>query len=117
MFGPVPSEVIIRFYGSFASTWKGHGSADAAIAGLLGIPPEDEDLFRGREKLAGLQECGQGFTYEIITVKRESFISGQSEDAVIRELDRRIAVTRASIVKGLTLPGFAPRSLSPALPG
>ena len=68
MFGPVPAKVIIRFYGSLAATWKGHGSADAAIAGLLGISPEDETLFRGRERLAELQKQGQGFAEEIIAM-------------------------------------------------
>ena len=68
MFGAVPSRVIIRFYGSLAATWKGHGSGDAAIAGLLGIHPEDEDLNRGREKLKELQAQGQGFPEEIISM-------------------------------------------------
>ena len=34
----------VYFHGSLASTWKGHGSDKAAIAGLLGILPEDERL-------------------------------------------------------------------------
>ena len=68
MFGAVPDKVIIRFYGSLAATWKGHGSADAVIAGLLGIHPEDEDLCRGREKLRALQAQGQGFTEEIVAM-------------------------------------------------
>ena len=34
-------------------------------------------------------------------VKREAFISGLPEDAVLSEIDRRIAVTRRSIIKGL----------------
>jgi L-serine dehydratase len=46
----------------------GHGSADAVIAALLGIGPEDEDLSRGRQKLQELEERGQGFSAEIITV-------------------------------------------------
>jgi L-serine dehydratase len=66
MFSSVPVKVIIRFYGSLAATWKGHGSGDAAIAGLLGIPPEDERLFRGGDLLKGLQAEGQGFSAEII---------------------------------------------------
>jgi L-serine dehydratase len=68
MFGAVPGRVIVRFYGSLASTWKGHGSADAVAAGLLGIPPEDERLFRGRAILRDLQARGQGFPVEIIPV-------------------------------------------------
>ena len=68
MFNAVPKKVSIKFYGSLAATWKGHGSADAVIAGLLGISPEDEDLFRGREKLKELQADGKGFVEEIITM-------------------------------------------------
>jgi L-serine dehydratase len=68
MFGAVPRRAVIRFYGSLASTGKGHGSADAAVAGLLGISPEDEDLFRGREKLRELQAKGQGFEAEIVSM-------------------------------------------------
>ena len=69
MFGSAPGKAVIKFYGSLSATWKGHGSADAAIAGLLGIPPEDENLFRGREILKELQERGQGFAEEIIPMR------------------------------------------------
>lgn len=34
----------VSFYGSLARTYKGHGSDKAAIAGLLGILPDDERL-------------------------------------------------------------------------
>jgi L-serine dehydratase len=66
MFGAVPQKALVRFYGSLASTWKGHGSADAVVAGLLGVPPEDEELFRGMEKLRKLRAKGQGFDAEIV---------------------------------------------------
>jgi L-serine dehydratase len=65
MFGP-PEEALVRFYGSLASTWEGHGSTDAVIAGLLGIPPEDERLFRGRELLEELRKEGRGFAAQIL---------------------------------------------------
>jgi L-serine dehydratase len=68
MFGPPPEEALIRFYGSLASTWKGHGSADAVAAGLLGIPPEDERVFRGREFLEELRKEGKGFALRILPV-------------------------------------------------
>ena len=41
---------------------------------------------------------------EEYAVKREAFISDQTEDAILNELDRRITVTRASIIKGLAEP-------------
>jgi L-serine dehydratase len=68
MSGFPPAEALVRFYGSLASTWKGHGSGDAVIAGLLGIPPEDERLFRGGELLEGLRKEGKGFSVRILPV-------------------------------------------------
>jgi L-serine dehydratase len=68
IFGSDPQQALIRFYGSLASTWKGHASGDAAVAGLLGIPPEDERLFRGREILSALLAEGKGFPIAITTV-------------------------------------------------
>ena len=41
--GPI-DRARVSFYGSLARTWRGHGSDKAAIAGLLGILPEDERL-------------------------------------------------------------------------
>ncbi len=69
MFGENPSKAIIRFYGSLASTWKGHGSGDAAIAGLLAIPPEDERLSRGAVILAEELSRGQAFPITIEAVQ------------------------------------------------
>jgi L-serine dehydratase len=66
MFGSPPDRAVVRFYGSLASTWKGHGSGDAVVAGLLGIPPEDERLFRGRELLEELRNEGKGFAVRIL---------------------------------------------------
>jgi L-serine dehydratase len=66
MFGFPPAEALVRFYGSLAATWKGHGSGDAVIAGLLGIPPEDERIFRGGELLEGLRKEGKGFSVRIL---------------------------------------------------
>ncbi|MDR2629702.1 MAG: L-serine ammonia-lyase, iron-sulfur-dependent subunit beta [Spirochaetaceae bacterium] len=65
MFGTLPAEARIRFYGSLASTWKGHGSGNAALAGLLGIHPEDEEIARGGELLKQYREEGKGFPVEI----------------------------------------------------
>jgi L-serine dehydratase len=68
MFGSAPGKVVVRFYGSLASTWKGHGSGNAVVAGLLGIHPEDERLFQGMALLRDLQARGEGFPVEIVPV-------------------------------------------------
>ncbi|MDA8426909.1 MAG: L-serine ammonia-lyase, iron-sulfur-dependent subunit beta [Treponema sp.] len=39
-----PDRARVSFYGSLARTYRGHGSDKAAIAGLLGMLPEDERL-------------------------------------------------------------------------
>ena len=65
MYGSVPERVKIHFYGSLAATAKGHGSVNAAIAGLLEIAPEDERLSRGSSILEDMQKKGQGFELEI----------------------------------------------------
>jgi L-serine dehydratase len=66
-FGVLPGKTWIRFYGSLASTWKGHGSGDAALAGLLGIHPEDERISRGSEILEQYRREGKDFPVEIET--------------------------------------------------
>jgi L-serine dehydratase len=51
---------------------------------------------------ANLQEGN--LSVEDYAVKREAFMAGIPESAVYKELDRRIAVTRASLIKGLASP-------------
>ena len=45
-----------------------------------------------------------GISAQAYALKREAFISSRSEDAILHEVDRRIAVTRASVIKGITEP-------------
>lgn len=42
--GKPPKEVTIYFHGSFAETWKGHGSDKAVIGGLLGFHTFDKRI-------------------------------------------------------------------------
>jgi L-serine dehydratase len=44
ILGQAPERARVSFYGSLARTYRGHGSDKAAIAGLLGILPDDERL-------------------------------------------------------------------------
>ena len=45
-------------------------------------------------------------------VKREAFIAGISEEDVLSELDRRIAVTRSALLKGLENPQYSRSGLT-----
>jgi L-serine dehydratase len=44
LFGKRPSAVRIGLHGSFAETYKGHGTDKAILGGLLGFNPEDERI-------------------------------------------------------------------------
>ncbi len=41
VYGSTPNEVFVTFYGSFADTYKGHGTDKAIIGGLLGYETDD----------------------------------------------------------------------------
>jgi L-serine dehydratase len=63
LFGKTPSNVKISLHGSFAETYKGHGTDVAILAGLLGIPPDDERLSKAKELVA---EEGMQYTFETV---------------------------------------------------
>jgi len=44
LFGKRPNTVKIGLHGSFAETYKGHGTDKAILGGLLGFNPEDERI-------------------------------------------------------------------------
>jgi L-serine dehydratase len=62
LFGKTPEEVVIYLHGSFAETGRGHGTDKAILAGLLGIPPDDERL---RESIKLAEEQGLKYRFEI----------------------------------------------------
>lgn len=53
---------VITFYGSFADTWKGHGTDKAVVGGLLGLPMDSPLI---RSSLA--EAAARGFEFEIRT--------------------------------------------------
>jgi L-serine dehydratase len=86
----------ILFYGSLAKTYKGHGSDKAAIAGLLGILPEDERLGFAPELAARA-----GLLTEIVAVYETP--ERYHPNTVVFELegpDQKIRVRGASIGGG-----------------
>ncbi|MDR0300124.1 MAG: L-serine ammonia-lyase, iron-sulfur-dependent subunit beta [Streptococcaceae bacterium] len=44
IFGELPDQLEIHLYESFAKTYRGHGTDVAIVAGVLGMPPDDERL-------------------------------------------------------------------------
>lgn len=55
-----PARVTFTLYGSFAHTFRGHGTDRALVAGMLGLPPEDERI-RSSFELAA--EAGLEFSF------------------------------------------------------
>ncbi|MCF0156828.1 MAG: L-serine ammonia-lyase, iron-sulfur-dependent, subunit beta, partial [Veillonella sp.] len=60
IFEGMPDEVEMTLYGSFAKTYKGHGTDKALIAGLLGYTEDDAHLRRAYD-LA--KEHGMKYTF------------------------------------------------------
>jgi len=60
-----PKKALIRFHGSFASTYSGHGSDRAVIAGLLGFRPDDERI---RDSLKIAAENGMEFEFATVNI-------------------------------------------------
>ncbi|MFV0617935.1 L-serine ammonia-lyase, iron-sulfur-dependent subunit beta [Megasphaera sp. WILCCON 0056] len=54
-----PKIAVITVYGSFAKTYRGHGTDKALVAGILGISPEDTDL---RNSFMIAEQRGLNFT-------------------------------------------------------
>jgi L-serine dehydratase len=62
LLGAEPARAVITFYGSFADTWRGHGTDKAVLGGLMGLPA-DSPLIR-----TSVEEAGRrGLAYEIRT--------------------------------------------------
>lgn len=49
VYGGTPKEVFITFYGSFADTYKGHGTDKAIVGGLLGYATYDSRIIKSLE--------------------------------------------------------------------
>ncbi|MBN1330766.1 MAG: L-serine ammonia-lyase, iron-sulfur-dependent subunit beta [Candidatus Heimdallarchaeota archaeon] len=67
LYGKEPKNVVVYFHGSFAETWKGHGSDKAVIGGLLGFKTFDERI-KEADKFA--KEVGMAVTFERINLGR-----------------------------------------------
>lgn len=44
IYKKIPKKLVVTFYGSFAETYKGHGTALAIVAGILGFETNDERI-------------------------------------------------------------------------
>ena len=63
LFGKKPKIVKIGLHGSFAETYKGHGTDIAILAGLLGFTPED-DMIKNAFEIA--EKEGLNYSFELV---------------------------------------------------
>lgn len=54
ILGSTPKKANIFLHGSFASTYKGHGTDLALVAGLINLTPDNEQIVHSRELAADL---------------------------------------------------------------
>jgi len=63
ILGAEPIEIAVKFHGSFAKTYAGHGSDRAIIGGMLGFLPDDSRI---RDSLKIAAERGIAFKFETV---------------------------------------------------
>lgn len=66
ILGEEPVKAEINLHGSFARTYRGHGTDKALIGGILGFGPEDERI---REALHIAQEKGLEFSFQTVNLE------------------------------------------------
>lgn len=66
LLGEQPVSVDIQLHGSFAQTYKGHGTDKAILAGLMGMPPDDEKI---RDSMELAREAGMKYQFSKTMIK------------------------------------------------
>lgn len=66
LLGEEPASIVVKFHGSFAKTYKGHGTDKAIIAGIMDILPDD---IRIRDSLELAHLAGIHYTFEVTTLE------------------------------------------------
>lgn len=66
LLGEEPKDVIVKLHGSFAHTYRGHGTDKAIIAGLMDMSPDD---LRIRDSLKLANELGICYRIETVDIK------------------------------------------------
>ena len=105
ILGEQPVKAEIKLHGSFAQTYRGHGTDRALIAGILGFQPDDERI---RNSMDIARERGMDFSFSKVEI-----FEAHPNTAIIELIGvsgRRTVVTGASIGGGniniLNIDGF-----------
>lgn len=95
ILGEEVKAINIKLYGSFAQTYKGHGTDRALIAGIMGFKPDDERI---RNSLAIAKERNIEFSFSTVDLE-----DAHPNTAIIELTgisNRKVQVTGASIGGG-----------------
>ncbi len=63
ILGATPDNIVVKFHGSFAKTYVGHGSDKAIIGGLMGFSTDDEKI---RDSLKIAEDAGINYSFQTI---------------------------------------------------
>lgn len=66
LLGEKPAHVVVKFHGSFAKTYKGHGTDKAIIAGMMNMLPDDRRI---KTSLALALEANICYSFETVTLE------------------------------------------------
>lgn len=94
LLGEQPEQAEIIFYGSFADTYRGHGTDLAIVAGLLNF---DTDDMRIRTSIAISEAAGMAITFR---TAQQPGIHPNTATMIIKRGDREVTVTGCSIGGG-----------------
>lgn len=95
LLGGEPVKADILLHGSFAKTWRGHGTDKALVAGILGLAPQDERL---RESLTLAEAAGLA-----VTLREGELENAHPNTALVTLTDaagRTVSVQGASVGGG-----------------
>lgn len=95
ILGEEPDEVTISFHGSFAQTYRGHGTDKAILAGIMGLNADDDRIRRAIELAHET-----GLKYQINTIDLGNAHPNTAVIYLIGKHGRMTRVTGASIGGG-----------------
>lgn len=95
LLGEQPVDVVIELHGSFAETYKGHGTDKAILAGLMEMLPDDERI---KSSLELAQK--EGISYKFKTVVIRDAHPNTARITAVGQTGKKVVIQGASIGGG-----------------
>ena len=95
LLGTQPDHVVVKFHGSFAKTYKGHGTDKAIIAGIMDMAPDDPRI---KDSLELARLANIHYTFEEVSLDdahpNTALVVATTQDG------RRVSIEGASVGGG-----------------